>query len=160
MLGCAIADPLSLFHNMLFLLVSRTVGVWLKACLSYQAELIKGDLDKAVQKGSGDVQLRRGQSLRYNVTSHEYSLNWDEITLMRSQISVDVFRSNLESIIGQHAPGSQAGFHPVHQERYPPPLDYPAPQFSNRELGMAWYNSKSLSWKTNSCASLQLTYHL
>ncbi|XP_045897653.1 epidermal growth factor receptor kinase substrate 8-like protein 3b [Micropterus dolomieu] len=79
--------------------------VFMFQCEETGAELIKGDLDKAVQKGS-DVQLRRGQSLR----------------------------SNLESIIGQHAPGSQAGFHPVHQERYPPPLDYPAPQFSNREL--------------------------
>ncbi|XP_044068826.1 epidermal growth factor receptor kinase substrate 8-like protein 3b [Siniperca chuatsi] len=82
--------------------------VFMFQCEETGAELIKSDLDKAVQKGSVDKEPHRYQS--------------------------DI-RSNLESIIRQHAPESfrQAGPHPVPRERTPPPLDHPAPQWSNRE---------------------------
>lgn len=55
----------------------------------YQAELIKSDLDKAVQKGGGDVEPHREQfDIRYSVRPHEYSLNKDKITFMRTQTKI------------------------------------------------------------------------
>lgn len=46
------------------------VRVWFKAGVFHQAELIKSDLDKAVQKGDDDVDPRRDQfDIRYNVTT-------------------------------------------------------------------------------------------
>ncbi|XP_070767108.1 epidermal growth factor receptor kinase substrate 8-like protein 3b [Enoplosus armatus] len=82
--------------------------VFIFQCEETGAGLIKNDLDKAVQTGSGDVEPRRHQS--------------------------DI-RSNLESIIGQHVPGSfrQPGPRPVEREKTPPTQDHPAPQWSNRE---------------------------
>ena len=44
------------------------VGVWLKAGLFYQAEIIKSDLDKVVQNEGGGMEPRREQSdMRYKV---------------------------------------------------------------------------------------------
>ncbi|KAK2851301.1 hypothetical protein Q5P01_007577 [Channa striata] len=76
-------------------------------CEETGAEIIKSDLDKAVQK-LGDVEPRRDQS--------------------------DI-RNNLENIIIQHAPVSpwQAVPRAVHREITPPPPDQPPPQWGNRE---------------------------
>lgn len=50
------------------LLVPRTVRMKLKTVLFYQAELIKGDLDKAVKRGGSDLEPRREQpDIRYSV---------------------------------------------------------------------------------------------
>ncbi|XP_026189298.1 epidermal growth factor receptor kinase substrate 8-like protein 3b [Mastacembelus armatus] len=77
-------------------------------CEEIGAELIKSDLDKAVQKGGVGVEPRRDQS--------------------------DI-RRNLENIIGQHASGGfqQAGPRPVQRERTPPLLDHPPPRWGSRE---------------------------
>ncbi|XP_037628293.1 epidermal growth factor receptor kinase substrate 8-like protein 3b [Sebastes umbrosus] len=87
----------------------RVQQVFLFQCEESGAKLVKSDLDKAVQRGGGDVvEPRKDQS--------------------------DI-RSNLENLIGQHAPGSfrHAGPRPVQPERMPPPPDNPPPQWRNRE---------------------------
>uniref|UniRef100_A0A3B4TYT9 EPS8 signaling adaptor L3b n=1 Tax=Seriola dumerili TaxID=41447 RepID=A0A3B4TYT9_SERDU len=50
---------------------------------------------------------------------------------------ISFLRSDLENIIGQHAPGSfrQAGPRLVQQEMTPPPPDHPPPQWGSREPG-------------------------
>lgn len=70
---------------------------------------------------------------------------WTQITSrvrtspIKSLLHIHVLRSNLENIIGQHAPGSfwQSGPRPVPRERSPPPPpDHPPPQWrETREPG-------------------------
>ncbi|XP_051280499.1 epidermal growth factor receptor kinase substrate 8-like protein 3b isoform X2 [Dicentrarchus labrax] len=82
--------------------------VFMFQCEETGAELIKSDLDKAVQKGGAVVEPRREPT--------------------------DI-RSNLENIIGQQALGSfrQPGFRPVQRERTPPPPEHPPPQWREPE---------------------------
>ncbi|CAJ1085361.1 epidermal growth factor receptor kinase substrate 8-like protein 3b isoform X1 [Xyrichtys novacula] len=81
--------------------------VYMFQCEETGAELIKSDLDK-VLRGGVDVEPRR---------------------------ETPDIRSNLENLIGQHAPGSFRHTGPAMQrERTPPPLpDHPPPKWSNRE---------------------------
>ncbi|XP_074538620.1 epidermal growth factor receptor kinase substrate 8-like protein 3b [Halichoeres trimaculatus] len=86
----------------------RHSQVYMFQCEETGAELIKSDLDKA-RKGGGDVEPHREQP--------------------------DI-RSDLENLIGQHAPGSfrHAGPRPMQQERTPPPPpDHPPPRWISRE---------------------------
>ncbi|XP_067383220.1 epidermal growth factor receptor kinase substrate 8-like protein 3b isoform X2 [Channa argus] len=85
----------------------RIPQIFIFQCEETGAELIKSDLDKAVQK-LGDVEPRRDQS--------------------------DI-RNNLEHIMSQHAPVSswQPGPRAVQREMTPPPPDHPPPQWGNRE---------------------------
>ncbi|AWP09555.1 putative epidermal growth factor receptor kinase substrate 8-like protein 3 [Scophthalmus maximus] len=86
----------------------RHPQVFMFQCEETGAEIIKGDLDKAVQRRDSDVEPRRDQS--------------------------DI-RSNLENIIGQHAPGSfqQTRPRPMQRESALPPLDHQPTQWGNRE---------------------------
>ncbi|KAM9342511.1 epidermal growth factor receptor kinase substrate 8-like protein 3b [Pholidichthys leucotaenia] len=89
----------------------RLPQVYMFQCEETGAELIKNDLDKAVQRGGGDVDPRKEQSNR----------------------------NDLEKIIGQQNPGGflQPGPRPRLEERAPqspPPLDSLPPPWTNREL--------------------------
>ncbi|XP_023283291.1 epidermal growth factor receptor kinase substrate 8-like protein 3 [Seriola lalandi dorsalis] len=86
----------------------RIPQVFMFQCEETGAPFIKGDLDKAIRKGGADAQPRKDK--------------------------FDI-RSDLENIIGQHAPGSfrQAGPRLVQQEMTPPPPDHPPPQWGSRE---------------------------
>ncbi|XP_041655954.1 epidermal growth factor receptor kinase substrate 8-like protein 3b isoform X2 [Cheilinus undulatus] len=88
----------------------RMSQVYMFQCEETGAELIKSDLDKKVQSGGADVEPRREPT--------------------------DI-RTDLENLIGQHAPG---GFRhpsprPMQGERSPPPPppDHPPPRWVNRE---------------------------
>lgn len=62
----------------------------------------------------------------------------------------DIARSDLENLIGQHAPGSfrHAGSRPMQQERIPPPPpDHPPPRGINREPGP--HNTQIISIMTH-----------
>lgn len=86
----------------------RLSQVYMFQCEESGAKLIKSDLDKALREGR-DVEPRREQP--------------------------DI-RSDLENLIGQHAPGSfrHAGPRPMQQERTPPPPpDHPPPRWNSRE---------------------------
>ncbi|KAM3872379.1 epidermal growth factor receptor kinase substrate 8-like protein 3 [Diretmus argenteus] len=82
----------------------RFPQVFIFQCEEVGAEHISSDLHKVVQNKGADVAPRRHQS--------------------------DI-RNNLETLIGQHAPGSfqQSAHRPVQP---PPPPDHPAPQWNSR----------------------------
>ncbi|KAM3836099.1 epidermal growth factor receptor kinase substrate 8-like protein 3 [Diretmus argenteus] len=82
----------------------RLPQVFIFQCEEVGAEHISSDLHKVVQNKGADVAPRRHQS--------------------------DI-RNNLETLIGQHAPGSfqQSAHRPVQP---PPPPDHPAPQWNSR----------------------------
>uniref|UniRef100_UPI003AAF3F2C epidermal growth factor receptor kinase substrate 8-like protein 3b n=1 Tax=Centroberyx gerrardi TaxID=166262 RepID=UPI003AAF3F2C len=86
----------------------RIPHIYMFQCEELGAEHIRSDLDNAVQNKGANVEPRRGQS--------------------------DI-RSNLENIIGQHAPGNfrQPGPRAVQRDWTPPPPDHPAPQWNNRD---------------------------
>ncbi|XP_068161431.1 epidermal growth factor receptor kinase substrate 8-like protein 3b [Antennarius striatus] len=86
----------------------RLPQVYMFQCEETGAEVIKSDLDKAVQMAGGDVDASREQS---------------EI------------RPSLGNIIGHHALGNfrQPEPHPVQREWTPPPPVQPAPQWRMRE---------------------------
>ncbi|XP_060913221.1 epidermal growth factor receptor kinase substrate 8-like protein 3b [Labrus mixtus] len=94
----------------------RLSQVYMFQCDETGAEIIKNDLDTAVRRGGVEPDVREP----YNI------------------------RSDLENLVGQHAPGSfrQAGPRPVQRERSPPPPpDHPPPMW--REPGNAFENTPS-----------------
>nr|XP_020487922.1 epidermal growth factor receptor kinase substrate 8-like protein 3 isoform X1 [Labrus bergylta]XP_020487924.1 epidermal growth factor receptor kinase substrate 8-like protein 3 isoform X1 [Labrus bergylta] len=89
----------------------RLSQVYMFQCDETGAEIIKNDLDKAVQRGGVEPDVREP----YNI------------------------RSDLENLVGQHAPGSfrQAGPRPEQRERSsPPPPDHPPPMWRESEILM------------------------
>ncbi|XP_029291789.1 epidermal growth factor receptor kinase substrate 8-like protein 3b [Cottoperca gobio] len=83
----------------------RISQVFMFQCEETGAELVKSDLDKAMQRGGDVVEPRREQ--------HD-------------------IRSNFENNIGQHAPGRRAMLRPEQRDR-PASPDHPPPQWRDRE---------------------------
>ncbi|KAM6981969.1 epidermal growth factor receptor kinase substrate 8-like protein 3b [Tautogolabrus adspersus] len=119
----------------------RLSQVYMFQCDETGAELIKTDLDKAVQIGGVDVEPHREPSnIRYHESSclqrlHE-KRKIKKVKCIHFFLFV-LFRSDLENLIGQHAPGSfrHAGPRPAQRERTPPPPpDHPPPPWREPEM--------------------------